>query len=60
MNDFEYLKILGRGNFGKVILCRERTTQRILAMKMLRKSFVVINVMFIVRVDFEITILHLE
>jgi len=59
MNDFEYLKILGRGNFGKVILCRERTTQRILAMKMLRKSFVVINVMFIVRVDFEITILHL-
>ncbi|CAF1049139.1 unnamed protein product [Adineta ricciae] len=38
INDFEYLKILGRGTFGKVVLCRERTTQRIFAMKMLRKS----------------------
>lgn len=44
INDFEYLKILGRGTFGKVVLCRERTTQRIFAMKMLRKSLVVTNV----------------
>ncbi|CAF1562649.1 unnamed protein product [Adineta steineri] len=43
INDFEYLKILGRGTFGKVVLCRERTTQRIFAMKMLRKSLVVTN-----------------
>ncbi|UJR25236.1 hypothetical protein I4U23_006588 [Adineta vaga] len=43
INDFEYLKILGRGTFGKVVLCRERTTQRIFAMKMLRKSLVVSN-----------------
>ncbi len=44
INDFEYLKILGRGTFGKVVLCRERTTQRIFAMKMLRKSLVITNV----------------
>ncbi|CAF2893633.1 unnamed protein product [Rotaria sp. Silwood2] len=43
INDFEYLKILGRGTFGKVVLCRERTTQRIFAMKMLRKSLVITN-----------------
>ena len=38
------MKILGRGTFGKVVLCRERTTQRIFAMKMLRKSLVISNV----------------
>ncbi|CAF3423003.1 unnamed protein product [Rotaria sp. Silwood1] len=43
INDFEYLKILGRGTFGKVVLCRERTTQRIFAMKMLRKSLIITN-----------------
>ncbi|CAF1630673.1 unnamed protein product [Adineta ricciae] len=43
INDFEYLKILGRGTFGKVVLCRERTTQRIFAMKMLRKALVITN-----------------
>ena len=28
MNDFDYLKLLGKGTFGKVILVREKATPR--------------------------------
>ena len=37
-DDFEPLTIIGRGAFGEVRLCRERSTGKVLAMKKLRKS----------------------
>ena len=40
MEDFELLKVLGRGAFGKVVLCREKTSRRMYAMKILKKNFV--------------------
>lgn len=33
MNEFEYLKLLGKGTFGKVILVKEKATGRYYAMK---------------------------
>ncbi|KAL3308618.1 RAC-gamma serine/threonine-protein kinase [Cichlidogyrus casuarinus] len=41
LNDFELIKLLGRGTFGKVVLCRERRTGHIHAMKILRKSVLI-------------------
>ena len=38
MEDFELLKVLGRGAFGKVVLCREKTSKTMYAMKILKKS----------------------
>jgi RAC serine/threonine-protein kinase len=38
---FEFIKVLGKGTFGKVILCRERSTDHLLAMKVLQKSVVI-------------------
>ena len=32
--------MLGKGTFGKVILCRERSSKRLCAMKILKKSVV--------------------
>jgi len=40
MEDFELLKVLGRGAFGKVVLCREKTSRTMYAMKILKKSAV--------------------
>ena len=40
MEDFELLKVLGRGAFGKVVLCREKSTRTMYAMKILKKSAV--------------------
>ena len=40
MEDFELLKVLGRGAFGKVVLCREKTSRTMYAMKILKKAFV--------------------
>merc|ERR1711936_320045 len=40
MEDFELLKALGRGAFGKVVLCREKTSRTMYAMKILKKSAV--------------------
>lgn len=40
MEDFELLKVLGRGAFGKVVLCRERGTNAMYAMKILKKTMV--------------------
>lgn len=36
--DFEPLKLIGRGAYGEVRLCRERSTGRVFAMKRLRKA----------------------
>ena len=38
LQDFHILKVLGRGAFGKVVMCREKRTGTIYAMKMLKKS----------------------
>ncbi|XP_064593616.1 RAC-beta serine/threonine-protein kinase isoform X3 [Zonotrichia leucophrys gambelii] len=41
MADFDYLKLLGKGTFGKVILVREKSSGRCYAMKILRKEVVI-------------------
>ncbi|KAM7119932.1 LOW QUALITY PROTEIN: RAC-alpha serine/threonine-protein kinase-like [Molossus nigricans] len=41
MNEFEYLKLLGKGTFGKVILVKEKATGRYYAMKILKKEVLV-------------------
>ncbi|KAL6485908.1 hypothetical protein MHYP_G00053000 [Metynnis hypsauchen] len=41
MHDFEYLKLLGKGTFGKVILVKERATGKYYAMKILKKDVIV-------------------
>uniref|UniRef100_A0A8C2WXV0 non-specific serine/threonine protein kinase n=1 Tax=Cyclopterus lumpus TaxID=8103 RepID=A0A8C2WXV0_CYCLU len=41
MSDFEYLKLLGKGTFGKVILVKERSTGVHYAMKILRKEVII-------------------
>ncbi|KAF9076401.1 kinase-like domain-containing protein [Rhodocollybia butyracea] len=39
--DFEFLKLIGRGTFGKVLQVRKRDTKRIYAMKILSKKEIV-------------------
>ena len=39
--DFQFIKLLGRGSFGKVVLCRELSTQGLFAMKILKKAFII-------------------
>ena len=41
MEDFDMLKVLGKGTFGKVVLCREKSTDEIFAMKILKKDVIV-------------------
>lgn len=41
LDDFEFLKMLGRGTFGKVILCRERRSAHLYAIKILKKSVII-------------------
>lgn len=38
INDFDILKIIGRGAFGEVLLVRKKDTKEIMAMKKLRKK----------------------
>uniref|UniRef100_A0A671L5L0 non-specific serine/threonine protein kinase n=1 Tax=Sinocyclocheilus anshuiensis TaxID=1608454 RepID=A0A671L5L0_9TELE len=44
MNDFDYLKLLGKGTFGKVILVREKASGVYYAMKILRKEVIIAKV----------------
>uniref|UniRef100_A0AAY4CU29 non-specific serine/threonine protein kinase n=1 Tax=Denticeps clupeoides TaxID=299321 RepID=A0AAY4CU29_9TELE len=41
MHNFEYLKLLGKGTFGKVILVKEKATGKYYAMKILKKDVIV-------------------
>lgn len=36
-SDFEFLKVIGKGSFGKVLLARHRTEQQVFAVKVLQK-----------------------
>uniref|UniRef100_A0A8C2IPZ3 non-specific serine/threonine protein kinase n=2 Tax=Cyprinus carpio TaxID=7962 RepID=A0A8C2IPZ3_CYPCA len=46
MNDFDYLKLLGKGTFGKVILVREKASGTYYAMKILKKEVIVAKLFF--------------
>ncbi|XP_064335464.1 RAC-gamma serine/threonine-protein kinase-like [Camelus dromedarius] len=41
MNDFDYLKLLGKGTFGRVILVLEKASGKYCAMKILKKEFII-------------------
>ena len=41
LDNFEYLKVLGKGTFGKVILCREKKTGSLFAIKVLKKEHII-------------------
>ena len=41
IDDFDLLKVIGRGSFGKVMQVRKKDTQKIYALKALRKAYIV-------------------
>ncbi|KAG1441818.1 hypothetical protein G6F46_013236 [Rhizopus delemar] len=38
LDDFEILKLLGRGAYGKVMMCRHKESNQLYAMKVLKKA----------------------
>lgn len=43
LEDFKLISVLGRGNFGKVLLAEEKKSKNLYAIKVLKKEFVVQN-----------------
>ena len=41
MEDFDLIKVLGRGNYAKVLLVELKTTKRLYAMKVIKKEMVI-------------------
>jgi len=41
INDFDLLKVLGRGAFGKVMLVQKKDTKELFALKSLRKDEII-------------------
>ena len=41
ISDFELMKVVGRGSFGKVYMAKKKDTKQIFAVKTLKKDFIV-------------------